>query len=467
MTPDILLKSWAEKKPAGISVITSSVTLSYQEFYQKICSARANIRARNINPQSRIAVISENSLNMIIALYAAWCEGHTVAPLSYREPIKSLGACIEKLSPSLVLLSDSFPALQSLPHVHSLEMMTDTVTGTVETESMVTLDTPATVIFTSGSTGDPKGILHSFGNHYYSALGANENMPLVSDTRWLLSLPLFHVGGLAILFRTLLAQATIVIPDKLLSLPESIKRFDVSHISVVPTQFREILSSEMPLPSLKAVLVGGASLADELLNKAVQKQLQVYKTYGSTEAASQLTTTKPHDSPDKLRTSGCLLPYREMLLSAANEILIRGKTLAANTLEEPLAVDPQGWYHTGDIGRIDADGYLHVMGRKDNMFISGGENIYPEEIEKQLYALLPECESIVVPIPDRQYGYRPVAFIKGEFDIMELEKRLCIHLPKYKIPDQFFAWPDTYEATGIKPSRTYFIDQAIALVENN
>jgi O-succinylbenzoic acid--CoA ligase len=281
-----------------------------------------------------------------------------------------------------------------------------------------------------------------------------------------LSLPLYHVGGLGIVFRCLLLGATIVIGKSGQDIAESVRQYGITHLSLVPSQLQSLLDNlpqREALTSIKNVLVGGGFVPARLVEKAVLEGMPIHTTYGSTELASQVTTTGTDESADKLCTSGKILKYRELKLSNDREIMVRGKTLfkgyvTSSGVQSPF--DSDGWFATGDLGELDAEGYLTVTGRKDNMFTSGGENIYPEEIESAMKLIGGVDDVIVVPIDDTRYGQRPVAFVKmktgSEMSPEKLAIKLLDCLPKFKIPAEILAWPDDAPQFGIKPDRTYF-----------
>jgi O-succinylbenzoic acid--CoA ligase len=320
-------------------------------------------------------------------------------------------------------------------------------------------------MFTSGSSGEPKAVVHSFGNHYYSALAANECIPVGPGDRWLLSLPLYHVGGLGIVFRTFVGGGAVVIPEPGEDIAQAIHRHNVTHVSFVPTQLSRLLATPANigiLRKLKAILVGGGPIPDALIRKVVDARLPVHVTYGLTEMASQVATSKRLTKEDPLPDVRPLR-YSEVRVSVDNEILVRGKTLFAgywqNGRVEPC-VDKQGWFATGDLGCLNADGTLTVLGRKDNMFISGGENIQPEEIERHLCHIDGVVQAVVVPVKSEEFGARPVAFVQTKegtrISKKEIQSLLRDYLPSFKLPDQIYAWPATVQA-GLKPNRSYFL----------
>ena len=317
--------------------------------------------------------------------------------------------------------------------------------------SAMPLDRPATIVFTSGSTGIPKAVLHSYGNYYYNALGCNRNLPLTAGDRWLLDLPLYHVGGLGILFRCLLAGATVVMPDGRETLDVVLERYEITHLSVVVTQLHRLLRQpeSVRYPSLRYVVLGGSPVPLKLLSRASERGLPVFASYGCTEMTSQVTTTGVDSTTAQRLTSGKLLPYRRLRIGHEGEIQLAGETLfigyvEGGSLQRPVTRD--GWFATGDLGHMDDEGYLTVIGRRDNRFFSGGETIHPEEIERTLTDHDGVEQAVVVPIPDEEFGQRCVAFVQPREEHPDgeaLAAWLRQTLPRYKVPDAFYQWPPT------------------------
>ncbi|MCK5742940.1 MAG: AMP-binding protein, partial [Chlorobi bacterium] len=287
---------------------------------------------------------------------------------------------------------------------------------------------------------------------------------------WLVALPLYHVGGISILFRAILARATVVLPDANKSLIDDINQYKPTHVSLVATQLTELINDKNAvavLQKMKAILLGGSAIPQSLIEKAHALDLKVYTTYGSSEMSSQITTTAPGDSLERLYTSGILLNYREIKIADDGEILVRGDTLFKGYIEDGMidpARDSDGYFHTDDIGTIDEFGYLNVIGRKDNMFISGGENIQPEEIENALLKIEGVADAAVVPVPDSQYGFRPIAFVKldnSQLSMKDLPEILSAKIAKYKIPEAFIDYPNDLEQVGIKINRSELKKYAI------
>jgi len=406
--------------------------------------------------QQRVYLSTENTENLLKSMLALWMRGAVAVPLNQQIPEKQKMEMLQQIGCTFSYTEFQYEFKSQPTSVNSLQPNpvgnSDAVAGK-EVNSINPKDW-ATIIFTSGSTGSPKAVVHSLANHFYNALGANERMPLNPGDRWLLSLPMSHVSGLAILFRTLLSGAAMVIPAKNVSLSKTLLSRSVTHLSLVPTQLRRLLQTTKgkdALCQLKLILLGGSSIPETLLDQSAQLGLNVQTTYGSTEMASQVATGK----------SGFyqVLPFREVRIAADNEVEVRGKSgflgyLDGTGLHQPF--DENGWFKTGDIGlwcskdtknQGDVES-LKITGRKDNMFISGGENIHPEEIERILLQFGKTEQAVVVAVEDTEFGARPVAFLKtGEyFSESNLQNFLEKRLAKFKVPDLFLALPELIES---------------------
>src|SRR5215211_7437820 len=375
------LRAAALAVPDAAALVGARGAISYGELDRMVSAAA--LRLGGPEPGSRVALYLPKDERYVVLVLALIRAGHVACPVSDRLPPRGVVPLLERAACSALISEDE--ELLQMAGADLLRLMPEVLLreGEQRAEPMdIPQDRPATIIFTSGSTGVPKAALHTFGNHYRSALGSNANITLRSGDRWLHSLPLSHVGGLSILFRCLLAGATIALPKHGTPIGEAIARLGATHVSLVSTQLLRLLREEDDLSALEAVLMGGGPVSASLIDEAVTRGLPIHTSYGLTEMASQVTTTPPGASSDELHTSGRVLPNREVSISEGGEILVRGKTLFAGyvereSIDRPL--DKDGWFHTGDLGAQGEDDYLRVLGRRDNLFISGGENIQPEE----------------------------------------------------------------------------------------
>jgi len=395
-------------------------TLSFEEYNNKALQIANLLYQRGLRSGDIVAIVSPNTPELAVLLAGVLKAGLIAAPLNNRFPEQSLKAALEKLCPQLVLTSNDqhfgLPDIKTERVKHLLERSIEYPLQKMF-EFADTMERSVSIIHTSASTGEPKAAVHSLANHWYSALGANTNIPFGLGDCWLLSLPLYHVGGYAMLYRSLLSGGCVAVgnPDDTLAL--SMQMFPVTHLSVVPTQLYRLLAdteSTEQLQRLKAVLLGGSPAPKSLIDNALRHNIPLYLSYGSTEMSTQITTS-PVPISCLTQNSGQLLPYREIMIAEDGELLVKGPCLFQGYLRNG-SIHPQtdndGWFHTSDIGNVDKDGMVTVLGRKDSMFISGGENIHPEEIEKALMMIDGVLEALAVPVEDQEHGQRPAAFIQ-------------------------------------------------------
>ena len=461
-------------------IISQKETLSYGRFMERVIRAKRVLEKSGVQTGDRVVIATGADMEFIVIFFAIILIGGLVVPVNLKLPSDVMQKMISGIYSNKIISSNEFFTDLNLPGIEyvSFERISNQVADLFDPEDSdhrIPFDRHATIIFTSGSTSVPRAALHTFGNHYFSALGANQNISLAAGDRWLLSLPLFHVGGLAILFRTLISGASVVIPENELSINQNIEKYNVSHISLVATQLYRLLNDPTPLNifhQLKAILVGGGPIPDNLLEKASNLSLPVYTSYGSTEMSSQITTTLPGDTLPYLFTAGKVLLFREIRIAADGEIEVRGKTLFKGYLAGEkinTGLNRQGWFATGDIGKMDNQGYLTLLGRKDNMYVSGGENVFPEEIEHALLCLEQIEQAIVVAVPHEEFGNLIVAFVKtkggSELNTAIIRTGLKKFLPGYKIPKIIYHWPEHMDA-GLKPSRADLAGYAVRLSEH-
>jgi O-succinylbenzoic acid--CoA ligase len=305
---------------------------------------------------------------------------------------------------------------------------------------------PATVLSTSGSMDGPKALVHSLRAHLAAASASQTLLPVGPGRGWVQTLPLCHVSGLSILFRCILHGGTI----RLGGLQRS-----GDYLSLVPPQLEDLLGSNTPLENFSGLLCGGAPFPEKLLRKAMEGGAKVHLTYGMTETASQICTSPALLLNDPPITCGHPLRGRSVSIDPEGEIFIKSDSLAMGTLEDGKLVPLKlinGWLATGDCGTMDAKG-LMITGRKDRMFISGGENLHPELIEQAILQLPGVRRCAVVSLPDERYGRIPCAFLAGEgFDFDQLQQSLRRELPGFAVPKFVFPWPvDIDERIGKIP----------------
>lgn len=425
-------------------------------------------------------------------LLAAWSSGLVVHLADPREPVEPLTARLDEVRARLLVtgdaeaawlsgstserLSGSVPAVlsgsaSSTPPESTAGYLCGSapavsvggLTGSVRIDlpDRAPLDLPvgaATLIRTSGSSGRPKLAVHSLSQFVTGARAAIDALDVREGDGWLLSLPYHHVGGLSIVFRTLLGGAELLISEEDQSLGAALSALVPTHVSLVPTQLFRLLG-EAPgvLASPRRVLLGGSSLSASLRRRGLDARARLAVSYGSTETTAFVAVSAEPEVVARPGSAGRPLPERDLVVDADGEIRVGGPTLFLGYLEEGRLRNPRGGdgrFATGDLGSIDGDGVLYVLGRRDRMFISGGENIHPGEIEAALESISGVEEAVVVALADAEFGARPVAFVACASPAPsrgEIEARLRSELAGYKVPSAFYRLSDAAGSLKRRP----------------
>lgn len=318
------------------------------------------------------------------------------------------------------------------------------------------LNETATIMYTSGTTGKAKAVRQTYGNHLSSAFGSMLNLGLRENDKWLCAMPLFHISGLSILLRSVIYGSAVVLHrhfDPKLANQEILTE-GVTIMSIVSTMLSRMLDdlNEAEYPaSFYGMLLGGGPAPMPLLERTAEKNIRVFQTYGMTETSSQIATLAPEDALRKLGSAGkplfpCEISIwkdgREADPHEPGEIRVKGPNVTPGYLhdrgKESFA---GGWFHTGDLGYLDEEGYLYMLDRRSDLIISGGENVYPAEVESVLSAHPVVKEAGVIGLNDDVWGAVPgAALVLQEGAVFNKEEILqfCTErLAKYKIPKRF------------------------------
>ena len=452
MTVPDPVRHHAASRPDALAVVSDLGTWSWADLDARVgAAARALERLPTGDGLPLVAVQAATSPDLVVLVLAALRSRRVLALLSTRWTSATTRAALQNLLLDRVVVDES----------SDLEVETvaleDVVSGREGGEAPpLALEDACTVVHTSGSTGTPKAILHSVGNHVWSARGVIDALEVGVDSRWLLDLPLYHVGGLGIVMRCVVAGATMAIPSGSVAVRERIEQFRPTHASFVSTQLRRLLEAGADLSGLEAVLMGGSAMPSDLIHQARSRRVPIVVSYGLTEMTSTVTATSTLPSRSDLETSGQPLSYRNVRISGG-EIEVGGRTRFVGTVVGGQVVPATEWHATGDLGALDGLGRLVVTGRADLQFVSGGENVNPEAIEAALLDLEGVLEAVVVPVSDTEFGHRPAAFIRAERDLGALEGALRETLPGFMVPVAFYKWDG---ASGMKPDRPALTQQA-------
>jgi len=288
-------------------------------------------------------------------------------------------------------------------------------------------------IRTSGSSGPARTVGLTYGNHLWSAVGSAFNIGVQPEDRWLCCLPLSHVSGLSIVMRSVIYGTTAVLHDGFDAdrVAAAIAEEEISVVSLVATMLLRLLETGADLTGPRAILVGGGPVPAEALEEALGRGATVVQTYGLTEACSQVTTLAPADARRKVGSAGRPLLTTHLRVHDG-EILVQGPTVA------PGCADPDGWLHTGDLGRIDEEGFLYVEDRIDDMIVSGGENVIPAEVEQVLLRHPEVADAAVIGREDPEWQQAVTAVVvlqSGSSASADDLRRHCAEsLANFKVP---------------------------------
>ncbi len=427
--------------------------LTWQQLCDKVAYYQASLAQQGMKAGDVLTLVGKNHPEMIFWLLAAFQHG-VMCAFVMPQPLAQLATKLETL-----YLPEHTAYIWFPPHsdidFKDIESFDRPVKPIVYqhnarpvTNKAYQASNLATIIFTSGSTGVPKAVAHGHSQHFASAQGLLEAFRFDSQDCWLLSLPLYHVSGLAIVYRWLQAGACLKVGTG--ELANDIQ--GVSHASLVPTQLKRLLDSEQTL-TLTHVLLGGSHIPHSLAQQAAQLGIETWLGYGMTEAASTVTAKQV----DQTSTAGCLLPRRALKIEN-NIVFIAGDTLAQGYYCQgqlhPLT-DEDGWFNSKDLGQWQKD-ELVITGRADNLFISGGENVHCEEIEAVLNQHADVELAMVIPVKDEEFGARPIAVIRSDnlFTQHQCDHWCKDKLEKFKWPIDCFEMPNVLSETGIKVSRS-------------
>ncbi len=309
-------------------------------------------------------------------------------------------------------------------------------------EMLPTVNSPlsdvALIISTSGSEGRPRAVLLGNSQLDAAAAASNARLPLRPGDQWLNCLPLYHIGGQSILWRCARAGATVLLHDGFVAerVAEALVSQPVTHISLVPAMLARLLELGAPPSGLRVAMVGGAALSRPLYDAACAAGWPLYPSYGMSETAAQVASFDPAAGPWQEGQVGLPMPGHEVRIGKDGRIGLRGPQIMLG-YGDGSGPDGEGWLTTGDLGRLDAGGRLTVLGRADDMLISGGRNVHPQEIESCLAACPGVRDIAVAGRPDAIWGDRIVAFIVGNIEPACVLAHARRHLPSAAVPREF------------------------------
>ena len=481
--------------PARVAVVDRGVELTYGGLDERVARLTASLRAAGIGRGARVATLVGNSTGHVVLFFACARVGAALAPLSWRQSPSELARQVDLLEPVLLVVEDETGALA--------QEVTRRVLRPVGTAYLTGLDLPGglgavvgagqrpgpdepvddedalLIVFTSGTGSAPKAAVISHRTCYWSNLSLSRTVGLSERDVVLSVLPHFHAGGWNI--QPLLAWwtgATVVLErtfdaGRVLSL---IGERGVSTMMGVPTHY--LLMAEHPafgradLSGLRSALVGGAPMPAPLLRTYHARGVALTQGYGLTEAGPNVLCLPPHEATERVGWAGVPYPHVDVALAdpatgallegaASGELLVHGPGLFAGYFRDPVATGQvlrEGWLWTGDIATRDEDGYLRIVDRMRNIYISRGENVAPAEVEAVLRRHPAVAEAAVTGVPHPRWGEAGVALVVPRSGVPTDEHDLIEHcrreLASFEVPVRIHLVPGIPSVGIGKPDRS-------------
>ncbi|HSG24060.1 MAG TPA: AMP-binding protein [Azonexus sp.] len=346
----------------------------------------------------------------------------------------------KQISPSLLPLIEAGNSLHLARHAYACSVQNRPFWPVDRSkplpECIQALPDVALIISTSGSEGQPRSVLLGKTQLDAAAAASNKHLPLGPGDLWLNCLPLYHIGGQAVLWRCARAAAGVLLHEgfNAKAVADDLQHYPVTHISLVPAMLAQLLELQTKPPtSLRVTLIGGAALSQQLYDKAIAAGWPLYPSYGMSETAAQLASFDPSQDHWHEGLVGKPMPGHEIRIGNDGRIAVRGPQVMLGYLNGG-GVDAEGWLTTGDLGSIDVNGCLTVIGRADDMLISGGSNVHPLEVESCLAACPGVSDVAVTGLPDPVWGDLIVALIVGTAEQSTLLAHARKHLPSAALP---------------------------------
>lgn len=438
--------------PNRIGLRFGEESWTFQQLHTISVNYAKKIVALGVKPRERVAILAKSTPDLVHIIYGCMQAQVEIVFLNHRLTPKELAYQLEDANVRLLIVDCSFEHVISFENMYTFSQLLEVVgeetfIPTSEWDASETIS----IMYTSGTTGFPKGVRQTVENHRMSALSSALNIGIRETDCWLCAVPIFHISGFSILIRSLIYGMTVALYEKFdeVAITKEITTGTVTHISVVSVMLERMLSymethNLKTHPNFQLILAGGGPIPVAFLQRAIALKLPVAQTYGMTETSSQTCTLSAADAMRKIGSAGKPLFFYQVRINKVTEpleigeICIRGPQVTPGYIGQFAHVQSivDGWLHTGDIGYLDEEGYLYVVDRRSDLIISGGENVYPAEIENVLLSHPAVLEAGVCGKEHATWGHVPIAFIVKKLDVSE--EQLIQHcsdlLAKYKIP---------------------------------
>ena len=418
MKLDDWLAQRSQSCPDRTALVAEGASVTYAELEAEATWVARRLAAHGVRRGTVAALTMHARREQVVLMHALMKIGAALLPLSPRLTAAEREAVIAAEEP-IVDLDDAGELTQTeadMPLLGEHDM-----------------DDVCARVLTSGSTGSPRPVGLSYGNFLWNAVGSAFNIGVEPEDRWLCCVPLSHIAGLGIVMRSVIYGTAAVVHDgfDVDRVAAALEEDRITVVSLVTTMLTRLLDGGADLSGPRAILVGGGPVSEDALEEAIARGATVVQTYGLTETCSQVTTLAPADAKRKLGSAGRPLLTTHLRIREG-EILIQGPTVA------PGRADADGWLHTGDLGRIDEEGFLYVEDRIDDMIVSGGENVAPAEVEKVLLRHPEVADAAVIgrEDPEWQQAVTAVVVLENGSNVTpdDLRRHCAESLAGFKVP---------------------------------
>jgi len=458
-----MVPHWLSKQallsPQKIAIeMDSGESVTFLELETRSKCFAEKLASLHIGEGSRIGIYSANEISMVVAIHAISYLGAIAVLLNTRLTEEELVYQVTDAEVSLIITCENYISNAQQMNfpvpIRSFSEVNQLLKQQVKLHQEINLEADFTMIYTSGTTGFPKGVVHTYRNHWSSAIGSALNLGLDANDKWLAMLPIFHVSGLSIFMKSVIYGMPVLLFKKFQveKVNQAIIEQGVTIVSVVTVMLQQLLEglgkNQYPT-SFRCMLLGGGPVPKPLLEKAKDHQVPVFQSYGMTETSSQIVTLSPSDAFRKIGSAGkplftAQLDIIDPDIEGVGEIYVKGPMVTKgyyNNLTATTAAIHDHWLATGDLGYVDEEGFLYVMDRRSDLIISGGENVYPAEVEAVLTGMNHIKEVGVVGVDDDTWGQVPVAFVvktQASVTAKELIDYAQQKLAMYKVPKQVY-----------------------------
>jgi fatty-acyl-CoA synthase len=435
----------ARNTPSRVAIDFDGRLVTYGELAAGADGYAAAFAAAGLQHGDRVATLTGNSPEHVMVLFACAKLGLILLPLSWRLTGPELAYQLDDAEPSLFLVEDEYADLADMTGKRH-ESIATLQTGLVPVDEVVTPEDGLLLIYTSGTTGKPKGALLTHANCFWTNVSFDATTGVHGDDVVLQVLPQFHVGGWNVQALLAWLKGATVVLERQFDAERCLRLIEEKRVTTmmgVPPIYLFMAQhprfAEADLGSLDRAVVGGAPMPEALLEAWAARGTAIVQGYGLTEAAPNVLCLPPEDAVRKLGFAGKPYPFVDVRLSDESELQVRGPNVFAGYWRNPQATadafTEDGWLRTGDVAEADDEGYYRIKGRLKDMYISGGENVYPAEVEATLHEHPQVQDAAVVGVPHERWGECGVAFVVADgIGEEELLAWCAERLAKFKVP---------------------------------